>query len=633
MGYWDIYYREHVEYYAYFVKRWGVPEGIGRVPRKRVSHRYCTFKFYRRGHVGVITRVEAINGCGKLNTGHYVGSFIAGWKSEDDLIRECIWEFEPKIRKNDRDDPVNEIARNRKGEICWIFHFRPHKADSNVYLAEYTTEIGRRKLRGYSEASFVEFVRTEEGFDELIRYFDEKGNPQPDNDGSFKIHYIFNKHGQPLSVTYLNFDGRPVLNKYGIAIEEVKYDECGNIIEVACFDEAGNPIRRNEGFAIMKNEYDERGNQTEEAYFDEAGNPIRLKGDYAIVKMEYDERGNQTEQAYFDEAGNPIRLKGDYAIVKMEYDERGNKTEQAYFDEEGKPIRHKDGYAIEKVEYDERGNIREVAYFDEAGNPIRLKGDYAIVKMEYDERGNKTEQAYFDEEGKPTRNKDGYTKVTASYNEKEKITERGYFGLLDPDFSTMIQYFDSDGKLLKGAYYLEDKLKFIYLYDKHGNKIEEVYFDEKGKPTRNQNGYAIGKMKYDERGNKTEQAYFDEEDKPTQNKYGYSKVRWKYNEHDNQIEDVLYLDTHGRKVQTHLVIVEVMPDGQGAKVGLQPRDIIVSYDGKKARYMQTFIQSVKSNGTKPRTLDIMRNGEKMSFQVNPGLIGILLEDRGVSASR
>jgi hypothetical protein len=537
LGYWDIYYREHVEYYAYFVKRWGVPEGIGRVPRKRVSHRYCTFKFYRRGHVGVITRVEAINGCGKLNTGHYVGSFIAGWKSEDDLIRECIWEFEPKIRKNDRDDPVNEIARNRKGEICWIFHFRPHKADSNVYLAEYTTEIGRRKLRGYSEASFVEFVRTEEGFDELIRYFDEKGNPQPDNDGSFKIHYIFNKHGQPLSVTYLNFDGRPVLNKYGIAIEEVKYDECGNIIEVACFDEAGNPIRRNEGFAIMKNEYDERGNQTEEAYF------------------------------------------------------------------------------------------------DEAGNPIRLKGDYAIVKMEYDERGNKTEQAYFDEEGKPTRNKDGYTKVTASYNEKEKITERGYFGLLDPDFSTMIQYFDSDGKLLKGAYYLEDKLKFIYLYDKHGNKIEEVYFDEKGKPTRNQNGYAIGKMKYDERGNKTEQAYFDEEDKPTQNKYGYSKVRWKYNEHDNQIEDVLYLDTHGRKVQTHLVIVEVMPDGQGAKVGLQPRDIIVSYDGKKARYMQTFIQSVKSNGTKPRTLDIMRNGEKMSFQVNPGLIGILLEDRGVSASR
>ncbi len=872
LGCWDIYYREHIEYYANFAKRWGVPKGIERVSKKIASHRNNTFKFYCRGHLGVITRVEAINGYGELNTRHSVGSFIAGWKTDDDPTRECIWEFEPKIRKNDRDYLVNEIARNSRGETCWIFHFRPHKAESNTYLAEYTNEIGRQNLRGYSSASLVEFVRTKDGFDELIRYYDEKGNPQPDNDGSFGIQCIFNKHGQPTSNIYLNFDGKPVLNKYGFAIEKARYDERGNIVEAAFFDETDKPIRRTEGLAIMKSKYDKWGNQTEQAYFDEADKPIRLKDGYAIVKMEYDERGNQTEQAYFDEADkrirlkdgyaivklkydelgnqteqtyfdetdkpirrtegiaimkskydkwgnqteeayfdetdNPMRLKNGYAIVKMKYDEHGNQTEQAYFDEKDKRIRSKDGYAIWRAEYDEqgnttevayfdeedkrirhkdgnaimkrkyddRGNLTEEAYFDETDNPMRLKNGYAIVKMKYDEHGNQTEQAYFDEKDKRIRSKDGYAIWRAEYDEQGNTTEVAYFDEEDKRIRhkdgnaivkrkyddrgnlTEVAYFDGEGKRIpcKDGYAIakmeydergniteeayfdkegkrirctygfaiermehdergnivklacfdeEDKrirskdgyairrsnydergnitkeaffdetdqpirrtegfaiAKMEYdergntteeayfdeadkpirrtegfarmksKYDKWGNQTEQAYFDEEDKRIRSKDGYAIRRSNYDERGNITKEAYFDETDNPTRHKKGYATVRWKYDKRDNQIEDVLYLDTNGRKVLTNVIINAIIPDGQGEKIGLQPGDIIVSYDGKKVTNFQALIARAKNSGVKLRTLDIIRNGEKMGFQVSPGLIGILLEDIGVSASR
>ena len=31
LGYWDAFYRQHVEYYANVTKRWGLPEGVGRL--------------------------------------------------------------------------------------------------------------------------------------------------------------------------------------------------------------------------------------------------------------------------------------------------------------------------------------------------------------------------------------------------------------------------------------------------------------------------------------------------------------------------------------------------------------------------------------------------------------------------
>jgi eukaryotic-like serine/threonine-protein kinase len=51
-----------IEYFANYVKRWGVPEGIGRLSEEEARHGMCTLKFYTRG--GKVEKVEAVNGEG-----------------------------------------------------------------------------------------------------------------------------------------------------------------------------------------------------------------------------------------------------------------------------------------------------------------------------------------------------------------------------------------------------------------------------------------------------------------------------------------------------------------------------------------------------------------------------------------
>ena len=49
--YWDAYHREHVEYYANVTKRWGLPEGVGRLTDEQFRHRNSTAMFIKRGEV------------------------------------------------------------------------------------------------------------------------------------------------------------------------------------------------------------------------------------------------------------------------------------------------------------------------------------------------------------------------------------------------------------------------------------------------------------------------------------------------------------------------------------------------------------------------------------------------------
>jgi hypothetical protein len=62
--YWDLYLREHEEYYNSYAKRWGVLEGVGRVRAEDAAHRSRTLRFVRKGRLGPIIRVDAIDGSG-----------------------------------------------------------------------------------------------------------------------------------------------------------------------------------------------------------------------------------------------------------------------------------------------------------------------------------------------------------------------------------------------------------------------------------------------------------------------------------------------------------------------------------------------------------------------------------------
>lgn len=78
---------------------------------------------------------------------------------------------------------------------------------------------------------------------------------------------------------------------------------------------------------------------------------------------------------------------------------------------------------------------------------------------------------------------------------------------------------------------------------------------------------------------------------------------------------------------------EIDPGGQANAIGLEPGDTILSYDGKDGLNMATFIRAVQAPGEGTRELRILRRAEVLTFQVQPGKLGIRIEDCAVQGGK
>ena len=86
-----------------------------------------------------------------------------------------------------------------------------------------------------------------------------------------------------------------------------------------------------------------------------------------------------------------------------------------------------------------------------------------------------------------------------------------------------------------------------------------------------------------------------------------------------------YFDERGRPVRPAAVHVrEVMPKGKAAALGLRAGDIIVRYDGQHYTDFAKLVGAIKAPGNKPRELVVQRDGKEISYQVTPGLLGVML---------
>ena len=78
---------------------------------------------------------------------------------------------------------------------------------------------------------------------------------------------------------------------------------------------------------------------------------------------------------------------------------------------------------------------------------------------------------------------------------------------------------------------------------------------------------------------------------------------------------------------------EIVPGGQAKAIGLEPGDTILSYDGKDGLNLATFTRAVQAPGEGTRELRILRRGEVLTFQVQPGKLGIRLVDRAMQGEK
>jgi hypothetical protein len=440
--YWDANYRAKVEYYATYTNRWGVPEGVDRVSEEEARHRNVTWKFTRNG--GRVEKIEAVNGSGFPTAEHSPSAWLHRLEEE---VRECSFEYP----RNDRGEVLEEIARDRQGQVVWTFHY------STRTTGYYADKRGLPRARSGTGATYVEFVHTPEGFNGEVHYLDKEGEPQANHAQVFGHRSEFDERGLIVAMTFLNAQRQPAVERSGYTRLTTKYDKRGNPTEWAYFGVDGRPALHKDGFARATAKYDDHGKKTEVAYFGVDGRPALHKDGDARVTMKYDERGNKIEQAYFGVDGRPALHKDGDAGFTAKYDERGNKTEEAYFGLDGQPVLLKDGYAKVTWKYDERGNQTEVDYFGVDGRPALHKDGDAGFTAKYDERGNKTEVAYFGLDGQPVLHKDGNAGFTAKYDERGNRTGVAYFGV--------------DGW---PVLHKDGNAGFTAKYDERGNRTEAV---------------------------------------------------------------------------------------------------------------------------------------------------------------
>ena len=318
----------------------------------------------------------------------------------------------------------------------------------------------------------------------------------------------------------------------GLMVEQIAYDQFGKLASRSTY------------------EYDESGNMIGEKSFDAEGNPVQS------LQYEYDERGNQVRIIGFNAAGNMTDIR------EQIFDGNGNVTSSAVYDSSGKLIETllseftADGYSLSSAIYDgdgnylggteyeyyENGEIRKISSF-ERGRVLTHTEEY------YPERGKyKSFIDYMD--GKPYKG--------MQYDENGNATEIDNSAQFVPSDATpdtpfipdppetpkerIDEEYDDQGRLIRRDVTDSSghREATVYIYDKKGDYIQYLIYDDKNQVIDAKDYNANGKLcshsqyQYDAWGNETEALHLDEAGNPL------SRTARVFRENGNMLEEREY---------------------------------------------------------------------------------------------
>ena len=580
---WDGYLHRwrHEAYFSNYTSKNGIFEGIGPLTAEQVSRRSSSLRFIRRGARGPLIRVQAVDGKGRVTHRSGVDNYLQHAENAENYenpARECQWEFV----QDETGRIAYELAYDRNANLVWGLAYSPWVGSDHQRVAHFVGPDGLPSSQQMKTTA--EYIRIEywpNGLEKQISYYDRSGKPQIGRDGAYAI--------------------------------RMEYDSQGMLSRLVTMDDHGLPMITENGFAESRSKYDQRGNQVEWACFNTSGIPCLDKHGYAKCRFKYDDRGNEVEWACFNQRDEPTidQSVGNH-MVKNTYDERGYCITWEEYGIDGKRCLIKNGYAKTTAKYDERGNEVEWACFGLRDEPTidQSVGNH-MVKNTYDERGYCITWEEYGVDGKRCLVKNGYAKTTAEYDKRGNEVEWACFGLRDEP--TMDQVFGNH--MVKNT------------YDERGYKIGLEYYGLDGKPCLTKNGYAKVAAKYNERGDEIEEAWFDESGNPLATN---GVAKWTKNYDENRHATVLtYYDADGKLTYAQIYIAAVVPGGQAEAAGLLVGDVLVSYDGKAVTEVSELIDWVRKPGDALRDLVVSRGGRRMSFEMKPGVMGVLPAVRAV----
>lgn len=573
LGIYD-YNRTKIEYYADFVDRWGVAEGIIPLDDDQVSHRHHSYKFeYTRVPFGEkdfyswrLKRVSLVNSKGVISDyvpDHHAFFYpIQEFEYTDGYVTDIINRDTYKrvvMRYSVKDDYEHNTA-------CLIDMEGKEKRQGSAYLDASTTSMMHDVNSNSTKSKIKRFhyTRNEDGYITKITYHandgdDLTGTAIGDNNNIYGKLFELDSLGRIATLTYINNEGRLMTDKFGVGSIKYTYDSLGETASTIYLDNNEHLTNNEQRFAIISAKFDKYGNIIEQW---NEGSDGKLCFDYKnrhrrVIK--YDSMGCIIEDKYYDINGNLCYCSDNYAIQRAEYDLKGRPIKVMYYDIDDKPCYIKNNFSEFRAKYNSNDCVIEYSFYGINNLPC-METEYGVHKMRFNvnEYNYVVEQAFYDTDNKAiispfygfhrqVNEFDDYHRLVAikylDCNSKPSINTQDYTSKCVYSYDhrgnmSKIEHFDSENNpsVCKNGY-----ARVVYGYDNYGNLASESYYGIDNNPIYI-DMYASVKCDYYPNSKLKECRYYDEDGKLCLNNYWYSISRFKYDNNGNQIE-VSYFDT------------------------------------------------------------------------------------------
>lgn len=601
LSYW-YYTKPLYKYYADYVDRWGMPEGIIELDHSIVDHRYRSYRFeYRRTPIGEpdafswrLSKVELINSAGvpqdyqdgEINDRYSImiidynsssgtikhidfqnknGKTVMRWKvSSKDGVKGALIDF---IGTTDID------ASGYLGASSTMSHIPSDVV--NIHKSSIKRYVLERDYQGYiisksyhsSNADNTESSKTTDingvykqvyvndtlGRPLSTKYYAINGNLLNRTNGVASQSNLYDSWGNCCQTEHFNSEDKRVLNEKLYAKKIVDSDKWGNIVNERFYGVDGKLCFNKDNYSQSVAKFDENGFPMSITYYDINSQPCKHREGYAKLNIRCDSRGNQIENQFEDITGKPCTNIYGIAKLSVEYDRWGNATYMAFYGLNGLLIRNEEGVSGRKFRYDRYGNCIQTDYFDVDWNACSNNMGFATLKTEYDNRGLPQEYVFYDIKGGKTLCNNGFASIKYLFNDRRNPVEIAYLGVDDLPrmnnwgFHKVKNHYDELGNLIQFQYY--DISDHLCLSNEHfascdrfpdslGNIKQWIYYDVKGKPTKDIYGVCDYRWQFDEIGRATQVRYFDENGNSIESKNGTAGWNAKYDSRGNQIEYV-----------------------------------------------------------------------------------------------
>ena len=627
LGYCYLKVWEYTAYYNSFVKVWGAPKGVDGLTLAQVRRRPVSLEIIRKGRIGPVLRMEAVNPKGELTPQSSIGTYLKNDGKGEAEPQAVKWEF----TYDSNGKVVQETAYDLRGNRMWGFVYLPQsRKGEQMRRGYYVGRDGYPRAEEQYSGNLVEIEYNAAGFESVLRYRSRGQRPVRGPFKAFGQNREYDPQGRMVKMVSLGPDDNPLNDEFGNAIYQVtRFDALGDDEEAVARDTSDRITLTKEGWAVRRRKYDSAGDTIEESYFDASGVPTSNTDGYYKVTWKRDKHGNAIEIHYWTPQGSPTPGDGGCFAWILGYDDRDNQVKQVCLGSDDNPAFYKDGYAIWTGQYDEDRNLVKGQYFDPEGKPVLMSKGYATVNYRFDKLGNLLEVAYFLADGSPAFSDEGCARITREYDEQGRLLKEAYFGThgepvaIDVGYASFTYQYDAFGNQAQRLYFGANGERTIgselgvagwkAQYDAGGRQTELIYLDPADHPMFSNEGIAGFRSEYDEAGNErkysyiglggeytlsdgvagwssefdvlgneTERRYFDRYGKPTRQKAGYAKWQGKYDRRGNILE-VRYLDLQG-----NLTMVPWPDEDSGKPLEAKRAREVYSYNDQNLRTEEAY---------------------------------------------